>query len=235
MRIAAIADIHSPIYLELFWKSLQKIKKPDMFLLAGDICNRGLKNQYKPILELIERKTDCLIIACFGNDEFEQHYDYIKELVPKIKFLVDESLIIEIKGREIGIVGSKGGLDRPTYWQQRNIKDIYEKYEKRYKRVKELLERLKTKVKILLMHYSPTYKTLKGENPEVYSSLSYKRYEDVITELKPSLVMHGHAHNGIPLAFINKIPIFNVSLPANNKIIEIDLDNLPKTGLEKFV
>jgi len=47
--------------------------------------------------------------------------------------------------------------------------------------------------------------------------------------------VHGHAHNGIPLAFIDSIPVFNVSLPVNKKIVQIDLDNLPKPGLMKFV
>jgi len=85
------------------------------------------------------------------------------------------------------------------------------------------------------MHYAPTYKTLEGEQEYVYSMLGCKKFEQVISETKPTLVVHGHAHNGIPLAFIDSIPVFNVSLPVNKKIVQIDLDNLPKPGLMKFV
>jgi hypothetical protein len=46
--------------------------------------------------------------------------------------------------------------------------------------------------------------------------------------------VHGHAHYGLPLAFVESIPVFNVCLEINKRLVEIDPDNLPKTGLKKF-
>lgn len=233
MRIAATADIHSPTYFELFRKSLQKVKRPDLFLLAGDICAAGHKEQYKNVIEAVRKKIDCPIVACFGNTEFEQDYEKIKEIAPEVIFLVDEPLVLERKN--IGIVGTKGCLDQPTYWQKKNIAGIEMIYKQRFEKVSALLKNMKAEIKILLMHYSPTHLTLKGEKPFAYGSLAYKKFERVIAETKPSLVIHAHAHHGTQQAFIDSVPIFNVSLPANNRIVEIDLSNLPKAGLKNFM
>ena len=40
------------------------------------------------------------------------------------------------------------------------------------------------------MHYAPTYKTLKGENPHVYNGFGSKRFEKIISETKPDFVIH---------------------------------------------
>jgi len=40
--------------------------------------------------------------------------------------------------------------------------------------------------------------------------------------------VHGHAHFGKELAFVDGIPVFNVAFPVNRKIVLIDTENLPK-------
>jgi Icc-related predicted phosphoesterase len=75
---------------------------------------------------------------------------------------------------------------------------------------------------------------LKGEDPEIYNVLGSEKYEKVLKTTKTTFAVHGHAHYGIPLAFVDSIPVFNVALTVNRKIVEIDTNKLPKTGLHKF-
>ena len=85
------------------------------------------------------------------------------------------------------------------------------------------------------MHYAPTYKTLEGENPRFYGGLGWNAFENVIIEMKPDLVVHGHSHKGKKFAWVDKVPVFNVSFPVNEKkIVIIDTDEL-KPGLTKFI
>lgn len=238
MIIAAVGDLDVfKDHIREFWKYLENLKEPDLFLLAGDITVYSRTEDYEIFLDLIKRKKwKCPIIGVFGNREFEEDFDKIKKTCGRrIKFLNDEKMNIKIKGKNIGIVGTRGSLDVPTWWQSHNIPGIRDVYSERIEKVRDLLKELKGDIRILLMHYAPTYKTLKGENPRAYGGLGSERFEKVILETRPDLVIHGHAHYGIPLAFVNSIPVFNVALPVNEKIVEIDPDELPKSGIKKFV
>ena len=89
-------------------------------------------------------------------------------------------------------------------------------------------------IKILLTHYAPTYKTLKGENNRIYGNLGSQKMEQVLTNSNVTFAVHGHVHYGIPLAFVESIPVFNVSFLINKDIVLIDTENLPKAGLHNF-
>ena len=240
MRIAATADLDAlQGNFETFWSALQKIENPDLFLWAGDMCDFRKIDEYSTIMRYIEqKKIKCPIVACFGNKEFDQDYDKIKKICgDKVMFLDDETLVTEINGKKIGIVGTKGCLDKPTFWQVRNIKNINEFYAKRFETVVQQLENLRklVDVLILLIHYAPTHKTLKGEAPYIYGGLSYIKFEEAIKNIKPDIVIHGHAHSGIPFDFVDSIPIFNAAFPVNKKIVEINTEDLPKKGLRQFL
>jgi hypothetical protein len=58
--------------------------------------------------------------------------------------------------------------------------------------------------------------------------------EQVLTNSSVTFAVHGHAHYGIPLAFVDSIPVFNVSFLINKDIVFIDTKNLPKGGLHNF-
>ncbi len=241
MLIAVTSDLDSLTGdLAKFADALAAAKKPDIFLWAGDMCDFKMAHQYKDVLRLVERAGwDCPIIAVWGNKEFDQDYDKIKHITEnRVVFLNDEMFMTEIGGRRIGVVGTKGCLDNPTWWQSRTMPDIKEIYRKRFEKVTGLLANmnaLKLDVKILMSHYALTYQTLKGERPEIYGGLGYKAFENAITEAKPNFAIHGHAHFGIPLVFIDSIPVFNVALPVNKGIVLIDPDKLPAKGLRGFV
>lgn len=237
MIIAALSDLDPlGVDLEPFLDMVKKIEQPDLFLLAGDIYEYRSPEVYGLILDFLKlRKWNCPIVAVLGNREFDEDFDEIKKFSKnRITFLDDESTELKIGNKTVGIVGTRGSLDIPTWWQSKHVKDIKETYSDRLEKISKLLENLKTDVKILLMHYAPTYKTLKGEDPRIYSGLGSKIFEDVIKKTKPTFVVHGHAHYGIPLAFVDSIPVFNVCFNINRKIVEINPDKLPKTGLYKY-
>ena len=237
MIIAATSDIHSPRYFDMFVKAMEELRvKPDLFLLAGDTVHKGNADEYLKVYNVFFGKIDCPIIACFGNDELGPGSRVlIENKVPDIKFVQDESLIVDINERKVGIVGSLGCLDRPTYWQRTNLPGIYETYKERVGTIEKILSDLKADIKILLIHYTPTYKILKGENPRIYPELGCKAYERVIIEQKPDLVITGHSHRGSKQAWIDTVPVFNVAFPLNREIVLIDTEKDLKPGLEKFL
>jgi Icc-related predicted phosphoesterase len=237
MLIAAVGDIHSPRFFDQYVKAVEDLHiEPDIFFLVGDIIHRGNVGEYQKVYNVLFGKITCPIIACFGNEEYgEETRMLIENQNPDIKFLDDESIVLEVAGKSVGIVGSVGSLDRPTFWQRSNIPEIYEIYKKRVETIEALLSNLKTDIKILLIHYTPTYKILEGEIPQAYPELGSKAYEKVIVEQKPTLVLTGHSHKGRREAWIDTVPIFNVAFPLRREIVVIDTDKDLKPGLEKFL
>ena len=236
MIIAAVGDVHSPRYYDIFVRAIDTMKaKPDLFVMVGDMVNRGSLEEYDKIYNVLFGKIYCPIVAVFGNNEFQEIRGKIREKYPEIKFLDDESTVVQVGKRFVGIVGSTGSLDMPTPWQKKNIPDIENIYRDRVDKVDSLLQKLLTNFKLLLMHYSPTYKTLEGERPMYRSSFGSKLYENVIRNRKPNLAMHGHSHNGTKQAWVDTVPVFNVALPLNREIVIIDTEKNLKPGISKFV
>src|SRR5207245_784063 len=76
-------------------------------------------------------------------------------------FLQDEAAVFESPKGSVRIIGSVGSLDRPTWWQRRNLPRVAEEYERRVKVLDGLLAG--NGPRILLTHYPPTYVTMGGE------------------------------------------------------------------------
>jgi len=235
MIIAAVSDIHSPRNFEPFVKAVDSMKvKPELFLIAGDMIERGNLEEYDKIYNVLFGKIKCPVVACFGNNEFEQIRQTAKMKYPDIKFLDDEATMMRIGDRTVGIVGTTGSLDNPTPWQRENIPNIENIFRERINLVDRQLQRINAEYKIVLMHYAPTYKTLEGENPRFYGSMGSRAYELVLENRKPTVVIHGHSFRGSKMAWIDTVPIFNVAFAVSKAITIIDTENL-KPGLAQFV
>ncbi len=235
MIIAAVSDVHSPKYYDQFVQAVENFSiKPDLFLMAGDMVHRGSVDDYEKIYNALFGKINCPIVACFGNSEFDEIREEVRRKFREIKFLDDQSTVLEINKKSVGIFGTTGSLERPTQWQLANVPNIGNIFRERIDLVDKNLEKMNTNFKILLIHYAPTFKTLGGENPNFYSSLGSNLYENVIIKRKPNLVVHGHSHKGINMARVDSVPVVNVSFPVNQGIVVIDTEKT-KTGLEKFV
>lgn len=235
MLIAATGDVHSPRYFEEYVRAVDNLlDQPDLFLITGDMVHRGEIGEYDKIYNVLFGKIKCPIVACFGNNEFAELRTELKRKFPNIRFLDDQSIILNIAGIGVGIVGTTGSLETPTPWQRRNIPNIEHIYKERVNFVERHLRNMRVGFRIVLMHYAPTYKTLEGENPRFYSSMGWNVYENVLIQQKPELVLHSHSHHGKKQAWIDTVPVFNVSLPVWHEIVLIDTEKL-RPGLTKFV
>jgi Icc-related predicted phosphoesterase len=229
MKILAVADVHSPRYLDDFVNALSRHTPPDLFLMAGDMINRGNIDEFTKILDAITTNLpgEFPIIACFGNDEYTESRRKLKSIAKtKVVFLDEKSVIIEVDGIKVGIVGTQGSLDRPTTWQRRNITSIKRKFEQRADRALSLLKRLNGKVdrRILLMHYSPCMETCEGEDARAFAWLGSKKFYSVIKSEQPDLVIHGHVHNSSQHeAFIDNTIVRNVAFPATGDLTALEL------------
>ena len=235
MIIAATSDIHLPKNYQEFVMAVDRMrKKPDLFLVAGDVVDRGEANEYDKFYNIIFGKFSCPIFSCFGNGEFHQMQDTLKKNYKDIRFLEDSSATVRVGDKTVGIFGTTGSLDSPTPWQSANIPNIENVYRGRVLETDSALSMMEADFKILLSHYAPTYKTLEGENPRYFPNMGSSAYESVILARRPSLVIHGHSHRGTKQAWLETVPVFNVSFPLNKDIVIIDTDQL-RPGLSRFV
>ncbi|MFQ6060178.1 MAG: metallophosphoesterase [Thermoplasmata archaeon] len=234
MRIAASGDIHYKDFLEKFAKELENLPDVDIFLSAGDLTEKSDLEGYGSVLETVRSSVDCPIVGVFGNEEYSQDRPKYRERFDMI-FLEEESELLNIRGRRVRIIGSTGSLDRPTWWQRTNIPQIWRDYAERVKRIDNLLEG--DELTILLMHYAPTYGTLKGEKEKYFPEMGSTKYEDIILKRCPEIVIHGHAHKGTKFFLLTKkqtsledfgvdlpsVPVYNVAFPIEEKITVIEL------------
>ena len=174
----------------------------------------------------MEAKIQAPIFACFGNDDYDSTKETLRDIAhDQITFLDDEIAIITVKKKRVGIVGSRGVLDRPTFWQARNLQGIRELYTKRIRKLDHLLAKAKAEADytVFLTHYTPTYLTLQGETQRLFAQMGSKRIEKLLFKHSPTLVVHGHAHHGKKQVALNNVQIFNVALPLNRRIVKIKL------------
>jgi Icc-related predicted phosphoesterase len=232
IRIAAVGDIHAPKFLSEFERSLTAIDPTgiELFLFAGDLILKGNFNNINYVLDSIEQNgLNCPVLACFGNEEYSEIRDRVRELAGKrIRFLDDESVELRIRDVRVGIVGSQGSLESPTPWQARNVPNIKTTYSKRISKIAELLAGLETDIRILLVHYPPTFKILEGEPKAFYRYIGCRRCERIVSKRIVDAVICAHSHMGSALAFVNEVPVHNVSLPAVHKISEIEIPHIGK-------
>jgi Icc-related predicted phosphoesterase len=233
LRVGAVGDIHAPKFLGEFKSCMSAIdpSKLDLFLFAGDLIMKGSFNNLEYVLEEIEKKgIDCPIVACFGNEEYSDIRDQVRKLAGgKVKFLDDEKVVLMARDVRIGIAGSQGSLESPTPWQAKNVPDIVKTYSDRIDKMAQLLNGLEADLRILLTHYPPTYKVLRGEMQMFYRYIGCNRCERIISKDRVDIVVCAHSHMGIPLAFVNEVPVHNVSLPAVHKVSEIEISKKFRT------
>ncbi|MDI6884006.1 MAG: metallophosphoesterase [Hadesarchaea archaeon] len=231
MRVAAVADIHSPKYLDIFKDALAKFGGCDLFLIAGDLVLKNDWEQLPAVVDAIREVYDGRVLACFGNEEYEQDQEKYEEF-GGLEW-VEGAATIEIRGLKVGVIGSRGSLDRPTFWQRTHVKGIRQIYRQRVEAVDRALAELRADIKVVMTHYAPTYATLEGERESAWPEMACKLFEDVIKRRQPDVWFHGHAHRGTKFeTTVGKTLVSNISLPARQEIVTIDLPR--KVGIEKF-
>ena len=217
MLILAVSDIHAPHHLVEFRNSLRGIGHVDLALLGGDIVDGGRVEYYNIVLDLLKPIAG-LVIAVPGNEEYDDRVKALKS-VKGLILLNDE----EYSYGGVRIIGSRGVLDKPTRWQERNIENIGEVYENRLRWIRGELHRGGNI--ILLTHYAPTYATLRGERESIYPMLGTRRLEDDLARLRV-LAIHGHSHGStLRCVKLGLSTVINVAFENLGKPILISYDN----------
>lgn len=243
IKIIATSDIHSPRYLDLFIKSMdQLIVEPDLIILAGDLVEKNNIHAFKQVYDyLMNKYSKVPVIAVFGNEEYRGYENKYREQYGGIKWLNDEYVIIDLRNFRIGLIGTRGALDKPTPWQFKNIPGIVEYYNNLPIKVSNMVDDLikqRVDLTILVSHYGVTYKNLEGEPRSIWFHLASRRFEEVIINKKIDLVIHGHIHNGLKdIVYVDSTPIYNVSLPARGGVQYIEIGETRREkvkGLEKW-
>lgn len=224
--ILASSDIHSPVYLPLFQRSLGEAERGAcLFILAGDIVDKGVVAAAEPVFRAIKEKTNAKIVAVFGNEEYFDREEEFKKRYPDIVWLSDEYTVVDLDKESLAIIGTRGALQRPTRWQQRHMPWLSEVYRKRPEMLRNLIREARREAEyvIVVSHYALSHHTIIGEDrrfwPEIYSP----EMEKVILEEKPDIAIHGHAHKGRPFANVGGIRIYNVALPLNKRVVPVYL------------
>lgn len=238
MRIAAVGDVHGHENLRGVVSDLDRLGSVDLFLLAGDTTEKNDINAFGMVVRAIRERVSAPIWAVFGNNEYpNDHPTYVARFAEPfgIRFLEDEAADHSVDGQRVRIVGSTGSLDRPTWWQRKNLPRIAEEYRRRIEVLDGLLAG--DGPRILLTHYPPTYVTMGGENEEWRPELGCKALEPILLRRRPNLVIHGHIHKGIPEGAlrprfdrlddfdeaVDPIPVHNVAYPVRHAIATFEL------------
>lgn len=234
VRLLAFGDVHGTQYLNLLRASLRNIppEGPHAILLAGDIIDRGDVGGMEVVLrEVVSRFRDAPIVSVFGNDEYHEVEDHLTKNFGYVIWLNDSVTVLRIGDTTVGIVGSRGSLDRLTYWQSKNMPQLETVYRRRVAILRRLLEEVSrvSEITVLLTHYAPTYQTIRGEPEKIYPYMGCRRLEEVIREAKPDLAIHAHAHNAVVTeATVGSTRVYNVSVPARRGATYIVVSPRPR-------
>lgn len=225
MDIVATSDVHSPEYLPLYLDALRRVSiEPELVLFAGDVVDKNKVLMFKPVYEATRKMfPEAKVVAVFGNEEYRGYERLYEQLYKDVTWLND-SYIVLYEGK-LCIIGTRGGLDKPTPWQLHHIPGIDKYYAELPIKVEQIAIELRKngcKRVLLLSHYGVTRKNLSGEKQEAYPYLACSKFERIIRKELIDIVVHGHVHLGtLEVVYLRDVPVYNVSLPARKKLVEI--------------
>lgn len=233
--IAALSDVHGPRYIGYLRASINLLRGSELVVLAGDIVDRGKPEHFKLVLSIIREVHSGPVISVFGNEEYDESKEQLKSVSGDVQWLDDSMVVVKVGGVDVAFVGTRGALDKPTRWQERNIPNIREIYSKRVERIGELLREAAERADkvVLVTHYAPLGPTLEGEDPKIWSQMGSRALTRLILKSRVDVVIHGHAHNSVRTqAQLGSARVYNVALPATKSVTRISLVH---AGLEAFL
>ena len=201
MRIAATADLHfTPARFSALHDQLNRVRnEADVFVVAGDLTNYGRPEEMEPLLNVLVRLRLPTVIV-LGNHDYEsgREADLMRMLSQEGIKVLDGSAY-ERDG--VGFAGTKGfvgGFGRGvlTAFGEPEIKTFVRASIDEALKLERAMSQLRTKKRVILLHYSPVAATIEGEAPEIFPFLGTSRLAEVIDRHGADLVLHGHAHNG---------------------------------------
>lgn len=227
-RVAAVADLHCARGAEgKFAPWLGRINElADVLLLGGDLTDYGLPEE----AEVLAKELSVVhvpVVAVLGNHDFESGKQAeVREILQSsgVRVLDGESTAVG----DIGIVGVKGfagGFGRYTlgHWGEPTTKRFVQDAVDEALLLETGLARLRTRWRIVLLHYSPIEETVRGEPEAIHAFLGCSRLEEPLLRYPAEAVFHGHAHRGSPQGRTRSgLPVYNVALPLLRSSLSLD-------------
>jgi Icc-related predicted phosphoesterase len=163
------------------------------------------------------------VFAVLGNHD--HHCGRAAEVVKVlqragVRVLEREWACCEVQGVEVGIVGLKGfvggfaGSHLPDFGEPL-LRQLYRETSADVEALDDGLRAVAhCGLRIVLLHYAPVAETLVGEPEGIWTMLGTDRLAAPIAQAEPDLVVHGHAHAGTFEGRVDRVPVFNVSVPV---------------------
>jgi Icc-related predicted phosphoesterase len=222
IRVAAAGDIHCHEgNRDEIAAAFERIaERADLVVLAGDLTTHGEPEQAAVLADAC-RYLDVPVFAVLGNHDW--HADRLDELLRAlesggIRVIDRRSATCEVRGVAIGLAGAKGfvgGFPDSTLpdFGEPLMRAVYAETGAEVRALGVALEEIAAcPIRIALLHYSPTTTTLEGERQTIWSFLGSDRLAEPIARHTPTIVLHGHGHNGTFEGFIGSVPVFNVAV-----------------------
>jgi Icc-related predicted phosphoesterase len=224
LRVAAAGDVHcrESRRAELQDAFAKLDESADLVLLAGDLTTHGEPEEASILVDCC-RRLRAQVVAVLGNHDWHAgRQEEVTDVLSAggIEVLDRSSTVFLISGLEVGIVGTKGfvggfsGSHLPDFGEPL-LREVYAEASAEMDAIDRGLRAIAhCAVRIVLLHYSPTADTLRGEPEGIFAFLGTDRMAPPIIEHCPDLVLHGHAHAGQFKGLVGEVPVFNVSVPV---------------------
>lgn len=219
LRIAAVGDLHcTKASAGAIGPLLASVNdRADVLALCGDLTDYGLLEEAQVLAKELGA-VRIPMVAVLGNHDFESGTPEVVVdtlTAAGVRVLSGES--VEIGG--VGFTGAKGfagGFESATlgHWGEPAIKRFVQEAIDESLKLESGLARLRTRQKVVLLHYAPVRGTLVGEPPEIFAFLGCGRLEEPLLRYRADLIFHGHAHRGsLEARTSNGSPVYNVAMP----------------------
>ena len=221
VRIAAVGDLHcartTPAgALQPLFSAVAE--RADVLLLCGDLTDYGLPEEAR----LLARELPAArvpVLAVLGNHDFEAgHADEVRTILVDAGVRVLDGDSCELHGVGFaGVKGFAGGFGERALQAggEPVVKQFVREAVEEALKLESALARLRTRARIVLLHYAPIDATVGGEPREIVAFLGSSRLEEPIDRYRATAVFHGHAHRGRPEGRTRGgTPVYNVSLPV---------------------
>lgn len=219
MRIAAVGDLHCTAAAHGAYEPLFAAmgQAADALVLAGDLTDLGLPEEAQVLARELRASSPRPVIAVLGN------HDYESGAVDQVRGILEGAGVVILDGSAhvvggVGFAGVKGlgggfGNRALQPWGEDVMKRLVHEAVEEALKLESALARLRTSVRVAVLHYAPIRETVEGEPPEIFPFLGSSRLEEPLIRYEVAVTVHGHAHHGYPEGRTRAgTPVYNVCL-----------------------
>ncbi len=224
VRVAAVGDLHctkaSPGALQALFSRIAE--SADVFVMCGDLTDRGQPDEARVLAKELQA-VKVPKVAVLGNHDFESDAaSEVTDILTQADVTILDGTVLEVSG--VGFAGAKGfaggfGELALQAWGEEPIKTFVRAAVDETLKLESALAKLRTRGRVVLLHYAPVRDTCDGEPFEIYPFLGSSRLEEPLNRFAASVVFHGHAHRGQPEGkTTGGVPVYNVALPLLQRL-----------------